>query len=447
MRRRSIAVLAALVLCLAAAPAAFAAEGAPERAPSSRDAPEGGAAQLQTLVQKIGAPLGGLKDPAEETSAGGTVSFAQEVPGTAELRVTVPETLPKAGEQFTVTVDIVGNPGFASVEFTVPYDKDAMECTSANPGDLMKGMMAASNQKAPGGAIVVGASVVTIEGDGRLGVFTFIAKENLTSSDFQLEDVLLTTENNEDIPYIVNQLVTKAPAPPEEQRDLEKEAEEIGEEIENNPDWRPSRSDPETPPAEQQPQTPERPSFTDISGHWAEADVLRAAELGLIGGYADGTFKPDNSLTRAQFVTILYRQAGRPAVTAAAPFTDIANVNDEFRTAIAWAYERRLVDGTSPTTFNPNGPLSRQATMKILFQHGGAAAGPELMFYGVYDGTFPDSGRLAEWARAPMYWGVYNTLIEAGEGNNLNPAQPMTRGQLARSMVRYTEKFGEERTR
>ena len=66
------------------------------------------------------------------------------------------------------------------------------------------------------------------------------------------------------------------------------------------------------------------------------------------------------------------------------------------------------------------------------------------MFYSVYDGSFPDSGKLADWARAPMYWGVYNTLIDAGEGQPLNPAQPTTRGQLARTMVRYMEKFGEE---
>lgn len=345
-----------------------------------------------------------------------------------------------------MTVDISGNPGFAAVQFTLPYDRDAMECTSANTGEVMRGMMAASNKNAPEGAMVAGASAENIQGDGRLAAFTLTAKKDLASIDFQLEDIVLADASGKDVGYSVIQEKAAAPVPPEEQRDLEKETEDIAAELEGQTSQRPTENpSTQTPPAEQQPQTPVEaapPSFTDISDHWAEADVLRAAELGLIGGYADGTFKPDNSLTRAQFVTILYRQAGSPAVVTVTPFTDIAGVNQEFQTAIAWAYGSGLVGGVTAATFNPNGPLSRQATMKILFQHSGGAAGTEQMFYGVYDEAFPDSGNMAEWARTPVYWGVYNTLIEAGEGALLNPAEPMTRGQLARSMARYLDRFG-----
>lgn len=437
MRRQYIAVLAVLLLCLAAVPGAAASWGGPAEAAAER---------LRSIEP---APPGAQKDPSEVPSDGGTVRYAQEGsgPGQAELRVTVPETPPKAGETFTVAVDISGNPGFAAVQFTLPYDKEAMECTSANPGDLMKGMLAASNNSAPEGAIVAGAAVDDVRGDGRLAVFTFTAKKDLASCDFRLEDILLTNVDDADINCTVNQKTAEAPAPPEEQRDLEKEAEDVMAELEGKTPQRPAENPSQIPPAEQQPQIPAAPTFTDVSGHWAEADILRAAELGLIGGYEDGTFKPDNSLTRAQFVTILYRQAGRPAVTEAAPFTDIANVNDEFKNAIAWASGQGLVGGYDDGTFRPQGVLSRQATMKILFQHSGGNAGAELMFYSVYDGTFPDSAKLADWARAPVYWGIYNSLIEAGDGNNLNPAQPMTRGQLARSMVRYMEKYGEEEIR
>lgn len=365
----------------------------------------------------------------------------------AELRLTSPEQPPKAGETFTVTVDISGNPGFAGFQLTAPYDESAMECTSVNPGALVDGMMAISNKSAPDGAILIAVSDSDVNGDGRLAVFTFVAKKDLSSADFQTVNIMISNEKNEDIDCAVVHEVTKAPAPPEEQRDLEKEMETVIAELEGKtpPQERPATQPPaetQTPPVEQKPQTPERPSFSDMTGHWAEEDVVRAAELGLIGGYQDGTFKPDNDLTRAQFVTILYRQAGSPEVTEATPFTDIANVNREFQKAIAWAYGKKLVDGTSATTFNPQGTLSRQATMKILFQHSGGQAGAEQMFYGVYDSTFQDSAKLAEWARTPMYWGVYNTLIEAGEGDLLNPTASMTRAQLARSMVRYMDKIG-----
>lgn len=390
------------------------------------------------------AALGPRDAPAEQSSAGAWERYTQrgsEEIGTAELRVTAPETHPKAGESFTVTVDLVGNPGFAAVQFTLPYDKDAVTCTSANTGELMRGMLAASNTDAPEGAIVAGASIDPVRGDGRMAVFTFTAKRDLASGEFRLEDVLLSDVDGTDLICTVTRAVTAAPAPPEEQRDLEKEAEAVIAEIESGTPRNPEKEEPKEETPESRP-----PAFTDMAGHPFETDVARAAELGIINGYPDGTFQPDSSLTRAQFVTILYRQAGRPAVTETTPFTDIAGVNEEFRTAIAWAYGKKLVDGSTPTTFNPQGTLSRQATMKILFQLGGGTAGAEQMFYGTYDGTFPDSGKLADWARTPVYWGVYNTLIEAGEGNALNPAAPATRGQLARSMVRYIEKFGEEGT-
>lgn len=439
MRRQYIAVLTVLLLCLAAVPGAAASWGGPAEAAAER---------LRSIEP---APPGAQKGPSEGTSDGGTVRYAQEAsgPGQAELRLTVPEQPPKAGETFTVTVDIVGNPGFATLQLNLPFDKNDLECTSANPGELLNKMIADGNPAADDSAIIVAISLEETKGDGRLAVFSFTAKRDLSTLDFQLTDIEFYDGDLQQIPYTVTKTVTKSPPPPEKQKDLdaviERQIEDI---IRSGGQFTPGDTLEEEPAGEQPaPAETASPKFTDISGHWAEADILRAAELGLIGGYADGTFKPDNSLTRAQFVTILYRQAGRPAVTAATPFTDIANVNDEFRTAIAWAYEKRLVDGTTPTTFNPNGPLSRQATMKILFQHSGAAVGPELMFYSVYDGAFPDSGKLAEWARAPMYWGVYNTLIEAGEDGALHPADTMTRARLARAMVRYMDKFGGDETR
>lgn len=381
-----------------------------------------------------------------------------------ELRINTPETVPKAGETFTVTVDISGNPGFSAVQFTIPFEKDVMTCTRASTGALLRGSLSATNNDAPEGAVIAAASAGPMKGDGQLAAFTFTAKRDLTRDDFRIREIVLSNEKGEDLAYTVQGATEEKSADPGPQvpsvpDGTEKAPEGTGE-AKPSQEGKPTQGASDQAPAPAgKPEKPEAPGakpedpaetaksrFTDMAGHWAAADVEKAAELGIIGGYEDGTFKPDASLTRAQFVTILYRQAGRPAVTGTTPFTDIANVNEEFRTAIAWAYGKKLVDGTGPDTFNPHGTLSRQATMKILFQHSGGAVGGEQMFYGVYDGSFPDSGSLAAWARTPVYWGVYNTLMEAGENGLLNPAAPMTRAGLARSMVRYIEKFGGEET-
>lgn len=423
LKRHLGGLMAALALALCLPPGALAAE-----------------------ITENDAALGPRNAP--ELRSGAWERYAQGGSGAAELRLTAPADLPRAGESFTVTVDLTGNPGFSAVQFTLPYDQEAMECTSANTGDLLKGALAAGNPAADEGAIIAAASLSEIQGDGRLAVFTFAAKRDLTALDFSLADVVLADENGEDLLTAETKTETATPAPPEEQRDLESESEAVIRELEDSGVLPPSSEEapPESPRDPAPPAESAEPAFSDTAGHWAAADIARAAELGLIGGYEDGTFKPDNSLTRAQLVTILYRLAGRPAVSAAAPFTDLGGVNEEFRTAIAWAYGQGLVGGYTPTTFQPQGILSRQAAMKILFQYGGGTAGPEALFYSTYDTAFPDSGTLPDWARAPVYWGVYHSLLEAGEGNALNSAAPMTRGQLARAMVRFHDQIGEEGT-
>lgn len=336
-----------------------------------------------------------------------------------KLRVTMPEEIPRAGETFTVTVDLSGNPGLTAVQLTLDYNRAALECVKAEPGELLEGALAASNPAAPTGAVVAAVSLKELQGDGRLAVFTFTAKQNLTSYPLYFSETSLLDAKGADVSHTVT-------GPPASHLAVPGSGE---------------------PPNTSSGGTPDETGggtslFTDTAGHPYEADIVRAARLGVMQGFSDGSFRPDAPLTRAQFVTILHRLAGRPAAGASPPFQDTAGLSGEFRQAIAWAYGEGYVSGTSPAAFHPGGTLSRQAAMKILFQYAGGTAGAEQMFYSVYDQAFPDSGQLAEWARAPVYWGVYHSLIAGEAGEQLSPAAPATRGQLARIMVRYLDKFG-----
>ena len=200
-------------------------------------------------------------------------------------------------------------------------------------------------------------------------------------------------------------------------------------------------------PREEKPEKPEEKpgdkpvlTFTDLEGHWGKADVLRAAELGLFNGYADGRFGPDDNITRAQFVTVLWRMAGSPATDGKTPFADIAGQSAEFRSAIAWGYQKGYVNGVSDTAFNPTGNLTREAAMKILFLYSGGVSGMEMLFTSVYDSQYSDSGKISAWAKAPMYWGIYNCLISGTSETTLSPGTPATRAQLAKILVQYIDK-------
>ena len=177
--------------------------------------------------------------------------------------------------------------------------------------------------------------------------------------------------------------------------------------------------------------------FADVTGHWGASYINEAAEKGLFKGDENGNFNPDANVTRAQFITVLWRMAGTPEATAEAPFTDIENQIPEFKSAIAWGYEKGYINGTSETTFDPSGTLTREAGMKILHYYAGGKVDKEQFLYAVYDGIFEDSAEIATWAKPSVYWGIYNKLISGTSETTLTPKGTATRAQLAKILVNY----------
>lgn len=98
-------------------------------------------------------------------------------------------------------------------------------------------------------------------------------------------------------------------------------------------------------------------TFSDINNHWAKDFIQRAHTKGLVNGYADGTFRPDGQLTRAQAAVIFVRALDL-SPTKPTPFTDLKNYADVTKANIAAAYEHGLVKGTN-SEFRPNEPVTR----------------------------------------------------------------------------------------
>lgn len=202
----------------------------------------------------------------------------------------------------------------------------------------------------------------------------------------------------------------------------------------------PSPTPPPSPtPAETPAPAPEVPQFTDTAGHWGEAYISQAAARGLFSGYGDGRFGPDEAMTRAQFVTVLWRMAGRPEGAAEPPFTDTGGESGEFRAAIAWGYDRGYINGVSEDRFAPSGLLTREQAMKILFYFAGGGPGGGSELYDVFDRGYADSAALSPWAREPMYWGVYNGIITGVGDGLLAPQGTATRAQLAKILIVYMD--------
>ena len=106
-------------------------------------------------------------------------------------------------------------------------------------------------------------------------------------------------------------------------------------------------------------------SFTDVAANeWYSEAIAWAQEAGVVNGMTATTFEPESKVTRAQFVTMLYRFAGEPENYAAATFTDL--VDGWYMDAVSWAQTSLIINGVTATTFEPEGNCTRAQAAKIL---------------------------------------------------------------------------------
>ena len=320
------------------------------------------------------------------------------------LKIDAPASLPAVGETFTVKVDISGNPGLCAAQYTLAFDKTVVTCVSASVGDVLKGTLSAANPDAADGAIVAAAATSPAKGDGSIGVFTFkVLKSGETG--FALKDAVFSDANgasiSTNVPAADSSQKPSAPAKPDQ----------------------PKTDDPTEPsnPGENAGQT-----FLDVpKSFWGYESIERAAQLGYVNGVGGGKFEPNRQLTRAEFVTMLHRMAGKPTASTAAAFTDVSQ-NAWYRDAVNWAAEKGYVNGTGANTFSPDGKITRQEVVTILFRYSGSQSGAETMFTATYDSQFTDSGAIAPWAKT-------------ASPTTVSPTATATRAEVAAIFVRYAK--------
>lgn len=118
--------------------------------------------------------------------------------------------------------------------------------------------------------------------------------------------------------------------------------------------------------------------FSDIANSGYCDYIVVGWAAGIVGGYPDGTFRPNNEVTRGQFITMLWRACGEPeAENAKLSFTDAANIPDDYKAAVAWGVEAGIIYGYGDNTFRHGTPISRaqMATfsyrlMDVIFEDG-----------------------------------------------------------------------------
>lgn len=363
------------------------------------------------------------------------------------LKLTAPDKLPDVGQTFTVTAELTGNTGLAAVQLSLGYDDSVVECTGIENGALVAGMLAASNPYATRdgvGAILAAATTTAVKTDGSLAVFTFRVKA-AGDAKLTLADALLSDIDGKalSLSYSLPALIAQGSGS-DSGSGSGSDAEKPGTDNKKSEDDKKSededKPEDEEKPADGAQEEVKSGSFRDVtSAHWAFASVERAAELGLVTGYSDGTFRPDAAVTRAQFVLMLWRMCGKPAAAKAASFADASA--DWYQDALSWAVEKGYVNGLSDTRFGPDAPITRQQAMAILFRLNGGQSGTELTLTGIYEQTFADSTTIASWAKDATWWAVYHELVSGVGGSRIAPEANASRAQIAAILLRYADQF------
>ena len=181
--------------------------------------------------------------------------------------------------------------------------------------------------------------------------------------------------------------------------------------------------------------------FTDVEKNWAYPGIQYCVTHGIMGGMGDGTFAPTGTTTRAQIVQILYNLEGTPAVSGTTPFTDLTA--NWYKPAILWAYQNNVVAGTSPTTFDPEGPVTREQIAVILTQYMFHVLKMERTWTPADLSTFPDGAQVSSWAKEAMQDAVALGLINGTKAPDgvvyLDPQGSAARQQVATILMNFCQ--------
>ena len=180
--------------------------------------------------------------------------------------------------------------------------------------------------------------------------------------------------------------------------------------------------------------------FSDVNkGDWFYEDVAYVYTQGLMGFTSMNLFSPNKTTTRGMVVTILYRLDGSPAVSSSCPFDDVPS-GAYYRDAAIWAVENGITKGYGNDLFKPNDSITREQLATFLYRYAkykgiDVSVGEDTDIL-----SYKDAQSISEYAFPAMQW-LCDKGIMQGSNGNLKPAGNGTRAQIAALLHRFCEKI------
>lgn len=177
--------------------------------------------------------------------------------------------------------------------------------------------------------------------------------------------------------------------------------------------------------------------FLDIRTHWAKSAIESAVAKGLFAGTSPTTFHPDQAMNRAMLVTVLYRMEKEPTAEGDGKrFADVP-AGAYYAKAVAWASDKGIVAGYSETQFGPEDTITREQLAVILNRyatHKGYNTSKTADL-----AAFQDADQISEWARVPVQWANVMKLLNGRTSTTLAPKGSATRAEVAKILVTFLD--------
>lgn len=177
--------------------------------------------------------------------------------------------------------------------------------------------------------------------------------------------------------------------------------------------------------------------FLDIRTHWAKSAIESAVAKGLFAGTSPTTFHPDQAMNRAMLVTVLYRMEKEPTAEGRGKsFADVS-AGAYYAKAVAWASDKGIVAGYSETQFGPEDTITREQLAVILNRYAtykghNTSKTADLA-------AFQDADQISEWARVPVQWANVMKLLNGRTSTTLAPKGSATRAEVAKILVTFQD--------
>lgn len=167
--------------------------------------------------------------------------------------------------------------------------------------------------------------------------------------------------------------------------------------------------------------------FSDVQNHWARAFIEGLAQRNIIRGFPDGTFRPEQGVTRAEFAVILQTAFPRTGTRPYVPFVDVP-ANFWAASAIRWAYETGFLSGFPGQQFRPNDPIPRSHTLASLVGGLGLTTTETVPLPNLYE----DAAQIPAWASSAIATATANQIVVNYPAlRRLRPTQPTTRAEVS----------------